>query len=72
VLVAYDEFQALVRAGSYGLSDLRAEYDSLLGRMQTPAARAGMETAFNASPDELGRAAVKAARRTPARSRKRA
>ncbi|HKA45742.1 MAG TPA: type II toxin-antitoxin system prevent-host-death family antitoxin [Burkholderiales bacterium] len=64
VLVSYDEFQALVQASSHSLSDLRAEYDTLLGRMQTPAARAGMEAAFNASPAELGRAAARAARRT--------
>jgi hypothetical protein len=31
--------------------------------MQTPKARKGMKAAFNASPDELGRAAVKAARK---------
>ena len=35
----------------------------LLERMQAPAARQGMEKAFNATPPELGRAAVKAARR---------
>jgi len=31
--------------------------------MQTPKARKGMAAAFNASPAELGRAAVKAARK---------
>ena len=72
VLVSYDEFEALVKTGSHSLADLRAEYDTLLGRMQTPAARAGMAAAFNASPAELGRAAAKAARRTPAKIRKRA
>ena len=35
----------------------------LLERMQTPAARQGMEAAFNASPAELGQAAANAARR---------
>ena len=72
VLVSYDEFQALVRAGSQSLGDLRVEYDTLLARMQTPAARAGMEAAFNASPAELGRAAAKAARRMQTKTRKRA
>ena len=62
VLVSYDEFQALALAGSHSLSDLTAEYDALLGRMQTPAAKRGMARAFNASPVELGRAAVKATR----------
>lgn len=63
VLISYDEFQALVKARSHNLSDLSAEYNVLLARMQTPKARMGMKAAFNASPDELGRAAVKAARK---------
>ena len=71
VLISYDEFRALVEARSQSLSDLGAEYDSLLSRMQTPAARRGMEAAFNASPAELGRAAAKAPRRA-AKTRKRA
>jgi addiction module HigA family antidote len=33
----------------------------LLERLQTPAARDGLEAAFHASPEELGRAAVEAA-----------
>ena len=61
VLVSYEEFQALVKARSPSLSDLGAEYDVLLARMQTPKAKKGMEAAFNATPAELGRAAVKAA-----------
>jgi antitoxin Phd len=63
VLVSYDEFQALVRERGSSLNDLRAEYDVLLQRLQSPAARKGMEAAFNATPAELGRAAVKAARK---------
>ena len=72
VLISYDEFQALVKARSPDLGDLTAEFDTLLGRMQTPAAAKGMEAAFNASPAELGRAAVKAAKPTPAKAPKRA
>lgn len=63
VLVSYDEFQSLVRARSRALDDLGTEFDALLGRMQTPRARKGMKAAFNASPAELGRAAVKATRK---------
>ena len=63
VLLAYDEFESLVKARSHTLDDLSAEFDDLLARMQTPKARKGMEAAFNASPAELGRAAVKAARK---------
>ncbi|OGA21364.1 MAG: prevent-host-death family protein [Betaproteobacteria bacterium RIFCSPLOWO2_02_FULL_67_26] len=63
VLISYDEFQSLVRGRSHNLNDLSAEYSVLLARMQTPKARKGMKAAFNASPAELGRAAVKAARK---------
>ena len=31
------------------------EFDSLLARMQTPFARAGMKAAFDATPRELGK-----------------
>ncbi len=72
VLISYDEFQALVKARSPDLGDLAAEFDTLLARMQTPEAAKGMEAAFNASPTELGRAAVKAAKPAPAKARKRA
>jgi len=70
VLVSYDEFQALIKARSHDLNDLSAEYDVLLARMQAPAARKAMNAAFNATPAELGRAAVKAARLTEGRRRK--
>lgn len=63
VLISYEEFQSLVKARTHSLSDLTAEYDVLLARMQTPKAKKGMAAAFNASPAELGRAAVKAARK---------
>ncbi len=63
VLVSYDEFQALIRERSPSLHDLTAEYDVLLPRLQTPAARKSMAEAFNATPAALGRAAVKAARK---------
>ena len=63
VLISYDEFQSLVKSRSHSLGDLTAEYNVLLARMQTPKARKGMKAAFEASPAELGRAAVKAARK---------
>ena len=63
VLISYDEFQALVKDRTPSLNDLSAEYDVLLARMQTPKSRKGMQAAFNASPAELARAAVKAARK---------
>jgi antitoxin Phd len=52
------------------LDELTDEFDALLERMQTPRSKAGMAAAFDATPAELGRAAVTAAR--PARRRTRA
>jgi hypothetical protein len=46
-----------------GQTAFRAASDALLARMQTPEARRGMHAAFNATPGELGVAAVKAARK---------
>jgi len=63
VLLSVTEFEALVRGRAPVLNDLRAEYDTLLARMQTPAARKGMADAFDAAPAALARAAVKAARK---------
>lgn len=63
VVLSFEEFRSLVKAQSHSLSDLSAEYDTLLARMQTPAARKGAVAAFNATPAEIGRAAVKAARK---------
>jgi prevent-host-death family protein len=63
VLISVDEFNALSRAHRVELDTLSGEFDALLARMQRPAARAGMKTAFDASPKQLGQAAVAAARK---------
>jgi antitoxin Phd len=63
VLVSYEEFQSLAQARSRSLDNLGAEFDDLLESLQNPKARKGMDTAFNASPAKLGRAAAKAARK---------
>jgi prevent-host-death family protein len=63
VLVSYEDFEALVKGQNQNLGELSAEFDSLLSRMQTRKARKGMHAAFEATPAELGRAAVKAARK---------
>jgi prevent-host-death family protein len=63
VLLSYEEFESLSSARSENLEALSRKFDSLLERMQSPAAKKGMEAAFNASPEELGRAAVEAAKR---------
>ena len=76
VLISYEEFSALAKLRSLGLADLDTEFDGLLARMQSPSARAGMASAFIATPATLGKAAVRAARAAPrkraARSRLRA
>jgi antitoxin Phd len=57
------EFEKLSRSQEEGLSVLSRKYDVMLARMQTPAARRGMKAAFDASPKQLGKAAVEFARR---------
>lgn len=63
VLLSVDEYNALSRATEANLETLTGEFDALLARMQTSKARAGVKDAFHASPKELGRAAVAAARK---------
>jgi prevent-host-death family protein len=63
IVLSMDEFDALTRGAANRLDSLSADFDAMLTRMQTPRARAGMKAAFGASPKELGRAAVAAARK---------
>ena len=63
VLLSMDEYSALSRATESRLDTLNSEFDALLARMQTAKARAGMKAAFNASPKQLGKAAVAPARK---------
>jgi antitoxin Phd len=63
VLLPYEEFESLSSVRSESLDALSAKFEGLLERMQTPAVKRGMETAFNATPADLGQAAIKAARR---------
>jgi prevent-host-death family protein len=63
VLISIEEFDALSNAHRAELETLSEEFDRLLARMQTPAARAGMNAAFHATPKELGKAAAAAARK---------
>lgn len=61
VLMSLERFDALSRTEDVTLDTLSAEFDALLAGMQTEESRAGMRRAFDASPEELGRAAVEAA-----------
>jgi prevent-host-death family protein len=63
VLISVDQYAALSGAPEAQIDSLSAEFDSLLLRMQRPGARRAMQKAFHASPKQLGRAAVAAARK---------
>jgi antitoxin Phd len=63
VLLSYEEFESLRDARSKTLETLSTSFDDLLERLQKPGARKAMDAAFHASPEELGRAAVEAAKR---------
>jgi prevent-host-death family protein len=63
VLLSVTEFESLVSARSRTLEALSNDFDELLAGMQTQKSRKGMRAAFSASPAQLGRAAVKGARR---------
>jgi len=63
VLISMDQFKALQDAPQMKLNTLSEQFDALLERMQTRQARRGMSVAFNASPKQLGKAAVVSARK---------
>ncbi len=63
VLISVDKFTALQQAPQLKLDTLSAEFDALLSRMHTAVVRAGMERAFAATPERIGKAAVRAARK---------
>ncbi len=63
VLISVDEYTALAKASESRINTLSAEFDSLLMRMQVPKARSAMKSAFHASPKQIGKAAVTAARK---------
>ncbi len=71
VLISYEEFLRLSEHQVPNLEDLTLEFDALLSRMQTPRAKKRMAQVFNASPNELGRAAVEEAGRSRPTQRKR-
>lgn len=62
-LISMEEFNALSHATETRLDALSGEFDAMLSRMQTAKARVGMKAAFDASPKELGKAAVAMARK---------
>ncbi|MGH8159218.1 MAG: type II toxin-antitoxin system Phd/YefM family antitoxin [Rhodanobacter sp.] len=61
VMLSLPQYQRLVDAAVDPLASLESEFDALVARMQTPAARAGIDALMGAGPSELGAAAVRAA-----------
>jgi len=62
VLLSMEAFTALTEAGERRLDRLSEEFDELLANQQAPKAKAGLRAAFAASPSQLGKAALAAAR----------
>ena len=58
VLLSIAEFEALGGSREPDLNALSAEFDSLVARLQAPASRKALKSAFEATPTELGRLAV--------------
>ena len=62
VLLSVEQYEALTgQQNPDWLEKLHEEYREMLDRMQGPEQRAAAERAFNATPEELGEAAVWAA-----------
>lgn len=63
ILISMDEFRRISQASEVALDSLSEEFDALFATMQRPKSRRAMKAAFGASTDELGKAAVLAARK---------
>jgi prevent-host-death family protein len=67
VLISVEQYNKLTAQESNLLSELRTEYRTMLDEMQSPEQKAAALRAFNATPEELGAAAVLGARRAAAK-----
>jgi antitoxin Phd len=61
ILLSVEQYEALTGHQPDWLEKLHEEYRGMLDRMQGPEQRAAAERAFNATPEQLGEAAVWAA-----------
>jgi prevent-host-death family protein len=61
VLLPVEQYLELQQARTAPLDALTSEFDAMVGRMNTPAAKRGVAKLFQASPARLGESAVKAA-----------
>jgi hypothetical protein len=72
VLISYEDFRQLAQAREPALGELAAEFDRMLAAMQSPRERVARADAFDATPAQLGAAAVRQAASTPPPNRARA
>lgn len=63
VVISAERYRALTRQPERELNLLTERFDAMLAAMQTATSTAAMRAGFDASPEELGRAAVAGARR---------
>jgi prevent-host-death family protein len=63
VLLGIDEYRALSGAGARRLAALTEEFDALLTQMQEPSMPGRLKSAFESSPEAIGRAALAAEKR---------
>ena len=61
VMISVEQYNGLVAQESHVLSELRTEYRTMLDDMQSPEQKEAAIRAFNATPEELGAAAVRGA-----------
>ena len=64
VLLSIARFDQLRERETTALETLSGKFDEMLDRMQTPESRAAVDRTLEASPQELGRAAVTGAARS--------
>lgn len=64
VLISIEQYKELTSKESTMLADLQMEYGSILDQMQSPEQKAAAIRAFNATPEEMGKAAVAVAMKT--------
>jgi len=63
VLLSAETYEALLAQRSEPLEELRDQFDRRFAAMQTPRSKAGIHALFEATPQELGRAAMNGAKK---------
>lgn len=63
VLLSIEEYEALAHRDPPWMADLKEQYMGMLDAMQAPEQKEAALRAFNATPEELGQAALEAAKR---------